>query len=146
VTAGAAEHDVAYPTSEPLTSSTPIAAVSSSHDVNRLEVIERDLAVVQQSLQQLSANQQDIARNVAALQASRDNAAQKPAPSPVSRGTPVQPRKTASTPSPVRSGALPPPPAIAQPPVNQQPPSNQASIPDPRTTLVPRPPSSIREN
>jgi hypothetical protein len=140
VTAGASEHDVAEdPARQPVTLSAATAAVPSP-ELKRLDAVVRDLSIVQQGLQQLAANQQDLARNVAALQASRENTTQKPAPSPVSRSTPVQPRKTASTPPPVRAGALPPPPEIAQPP------STQTSTPDHRTTLIPRPPSSMREN
>jgi hypothetical protein len=141
LTASAPEADVADPARHLVTPSAPTTAASPSSELERLDAIVRDLAIVQQSLQKLAANQEDLARNVAALQASRDNIKQKLSSSPVSRSTPVRPRKTPSIPPPLRADAL---PSTLVP--NAQSPSNQTTIADHRTTPVPRPPSSIRSD
>jgi len=138
--ASAPGSDVADSTRHLVTPSAPAADTSSS-ELERLDAIVRDLAIVRQGLQKLAADQEDLARNVAALQASRDNSKQKPSSSPVSRSTPANPRKTPSIPPPLRADAL---PSTLSP--NTQSPSNQTTIADHRTAPVPRPPSSIRSD
>ena len=146
LTASAPEPDAGDPARNLLTPSAPTTA-SPSSELERLDAIVRDLAIVQQGLQKLAANQEDLARNVAALQASRDNIKQKPAA--VSRSTPIPPRKTPAVQPPLRAEAIPStvsPNTQANTPPNAQPPSSQTTIADHPTASVPRPPSSIRSN
>ena len=148
LTASAPEPDAGDPARNLFTPSAP-ATASPSSELERLDAIVRDLTIVQQGLQKLVANQEDLARNVAALQASRDNIKQKPSSSPVSRSTPIPPRKTPAVQPPLRTEALPPtisPNTQANTPPNAQPPSSQTTIADHPTASVPRPPSSIRSN
>jgi hypothetical protein len=114
----------------------PATPPAPSSEAERLDAIVNELAIVRQELKQLAANHEELARNIAALQPTRETAKQKLPPSNVPRAAPSQ-RKISSTP-PLQVGPLPssPPPA---------PPTNQTAISD-HGANIPRPPSSMPEN
>jgi len=114
----------------------PATSAASSSEAQRLDAIVNELAIVRQELKQLAANHEELARNIAALQPTRETTKQKLPPSNVSRAAPSQ-RKISSTP-PLQAGPLPsaPPPA---------PPTNQTATSD-HGANIPRPPSSMPEN
>jgi len=60
--------DAALPQSAPVTQK-PAPAVTSSESVQQLEPITRDLAAVRSSLEQLAVKQEQMAQNIATLQA-----------------------------------------------------------------------------
>ena len=112
--------------------------------LQQLEAVSRELVVVHQALQQMASKQDDMARNIAALQASNDDLKKKLAPPRLTGATPVQPRKPSLTAAPAQTVgqlSLPPPPIADAPPS-----AGNRSVPDPRWPGVSRPPSGIRDN
>ena len=102
----------------------------------RLEMVVRDLAAVQASVQQLAAKQDEITRSIAELQKGKNV---RPAPLP-----PPSPRAAARTANPL-SNALPLQPANPAANADVQQPSTSTGSRDPRTQ-VPRPPLPVRGN
>jgi hypothetical protein len=102
----------------------------------RLEMVVRDLAAVQASVQQLAAKQDEITRSIAELQKGKNV---RPAPLP-----PPSPRAAARTANQL-SNALPLQPANPAANTDVQQPSTSMGSRDPRTQ-VPRPPLPVRGN
>jgi hypothetical protein len=69
-------------------------AVSSSESVQQLEPITRDLAAVRSSLEQLAVKQEQMAQNIATLQAVVEQDIKQKMSSPLpSQAVPLPPRK-----------------------------------------------------
>ena len=100
----------------------------------RLEMVVRDLAAVQASVEQLAAKQEEITRGVAGLQKDKNV---RPTSLP-----PPSPRAVARTANP-SSNALPLQPANPAANADVQQPSTSTGSRDPRTQ-VPRPPLPVR--
>jgi hypothetical protein len=111
--------DAALPQSASVTQ-TPAAAVTSPELMQQLEPMTRDLAVVRRSLEQLAAKQEQMAQNIATLQAAEQDIRQKMSSPPASQAVPLPPRKPphpAAQSSAVQSSSVPPPPLAARPPL-----------------------------
>ena len=115
--------------------------------VQQFEAVLRDLVVVQQALQQMRSKQDDIARGVAALQASNDELKKKLTSyrlTGATRATAIQPRRPPVTAAPVQTVGQ---PSVPHTTVVEGPDaSNKGSAPDARWPGVSRPPSPIRDN
>jgi hypothetical protein len=74
--------------------------------VQQLEPITRDLTVVRRSLEQLAAKQEQMAQNIATLQAAEQDIRQKMSSPPASRAAP--PRKPRRRSVPPSSSPIPP--------------------------------------
>jgi hypothetical protein len=99
--------------------SSPAAAAPSPGVLQQLEPMARDLAAVRRGLEQLAARQEQMAQNIAALQAAEQDIRQRMSSPPPSRAVPTPPRKPpqpAAQSSAVQPSSVPPPPA-AQPPL-----------------------------
>jgi hypothetical protein len=99
---------------------TPAAAATSTEVVQQLEPMARDLAAVRRSLDQLAAKQEQMAQNIATLQAVEQDIRQKMSSPPPSRAVPTPPRRPpqpATQSSAVQSSSVPAPPPPAQPPL-----------------------------
>jgi hypothetical protein len=108
--------DAALPQSAPVTQRP--APASAVELVQQLEPITRDLTVVRRSLEQLAAKQEQMAQNIATLQAAEQDIRQKMSSPPPSR--PVPPRKppeAAAQSSAVQSSSVPSPLPPARPPL-----------------------------
>jgi hypothetical protein len=95
----------------------PAAAATSPELVQQLEAIARDLAVVRNSVEQLAAKQEQMAHNIATLQAAEQDIRQKISSPPLSRAVPMPPRKPSVAPpqSATRSSSVPRPAPLPQP-------------------------------
>ena len=83
----------ALPQSVPVTQK-PAPAVTSSESVKQLEPITRDLAAVRSSLEQLAVKQEQMAQNIATLQAVVEQDIKQKMSSPLpSQAVPLPPRK-----------------------------------------------------
>jgi len=115
--------------------------------VQQFEAVLRDLVVVQQALQQMRSKQDDMARGVAALQASNDELKKKLTSyrlTGATRATAIQPRRPPVTAAPVQTVGQ---PSVPHTTVVEGPDaSNKGSAPDARWPGVSRPPSPIRDN
>jgi hypothetical protein len=111
--------NAALPQSAPLTqSAAPASAVAVGELVQQIEPITRDLTIVRRSLEQIAAKQEQMAQNIATLQAAEQDIRQKMASPPPSRpGSPRKPPEAATQPSAVQSSSVPPPPPPARPPL-----------------------------
>jgi hypothetical protein len=109
-----------------------------------LQAMARDLATVQQGMEQLKANQEQMSRDIAKLteQDARHKASLPPSPRP----TPIPARPAARRPAPAfppPQAAVqprytpPPPPPVVPPPVVVQPPVQ------PQLSSAPRPPAPV---
>ncbi len=102
------------------------AARPASPDLQQLEAMARDRAAVRQSVEQLAAGQEQMARNMARLQAAEQDIrhrilapppqpaaapARKPAPPPAQPA----PQISATPAPPAQISAAPPPPALPPP-------------------------------
>ena len=105
------------------TTKPPVVATTSPDPMQQLAPLASNLDVVRRSVEQLAAKQEQMAQNIAALQAVEEDIRQKvsstpPSPAPqaasIPQPTPPQPR---AQPSAVRSSSVPrpPPPAGPQP-------------------------------
>ena len=114
----------------------PMATADNSAELSnqRLEMVVRDLAAVQASVQQLAAKQEEITRSIAELQKGKNV---RPTALP-----PPSPRAAARTANP-SSNALPLQPANPAANADVQQPSTSTGSGDPRTQ-VPRPPLPVR--
>jgi hypothetical protein len=112
--------DAAPPPSASVTqTSAPIAAATSPESV-QLEPMARDLAVMRRSLEQLAAKQEQMAQNIATVQAIDQDIRQKMSFRPPSPAVPVPPRKPPrpnAQSSAVQSSSVPAPPPPAEPPL-----------------------------
>jgi hypothetical protein len=111
--------NAALPQSAPLTQSVaPVSAVTAGELVQQIEPITRDLTIVRRSLEQIAAKQEQMAQNIATLQAAERDIRQKMSSPPPSR--PVPPRKppeAAAQSSGVQSSSVPSPPPPGRPPL-----------------------------
>lgn len=128
------EQGAAHPTNQTAILSPPAPDVPSS-DTRRLDAIVSELSVVRQGLQQLAAKQEEMARNIATLQAAREISKDKLPPPQASRSGSSS-RKISSPPLQVDALPSSPPPA---------PPSSRPAISD-NGANIPRPPSSLPQN
>jgi hypothetical protein len=95
--------DATLPQTAPVTQGpAPASAVTSGELLQQLEPITHDLAVVRRSLEQLAAKQEQMAQNIATLQAAEQDIRQKMSSTPPPR--PAPPRK------PPAQSSVPPPP------------------------------------
>ena len=107
------------PQSAPVTQTGEAAAAVASHDlVQQLEPVVRDLAVVRHSLEQLAAKQEQMAQNIAALQATEQDIRQKMSSPPAPRAAPPRkPPQAAAPSSAVQSSSVPSPAPSTQLPL-----------------------------
>jgi hypothetical protein len=111
----------------------PAAAATSPASAQQLEAMARNLAVVRRSVEQLAAKQEQMAQNIATLQAVEQDIREKMSSPPPSRSVRVPPRKNA--------------PRVAPPQLPAQPSSVQSSsVQSPSASLPPppRPPLPVR--
>jgi hypothetical protein len=100
--------------SAPIAQTAPPAAAATTSELTQLEPIAHDLAAMRQSLEQLAAKQEQMAQNIAAMQAAEQDIRKKM----LVQTTSDQPRKPPKPPansSPAQSPARPPQPVV-QPP------------------------------
>jgi hypothetical protein len=79
----------------------------------------RDLAAMRRSLEQVAVKQEQMAQNIAALQAAEQDIRKKVSSRPLAQTNSDQPRKLPKPPansSPAQSPPAPPPPPVAQSP------------------------------
>jgi hypothetical protein len=79
----------------------------------------RDLAAMRRSLEQLAVKQEQMAQNIATLEAAEQDIKKKMSSRPLAQTISNQPRKPPKPPvnsSPARSPLAPPPPPVAQSP------------------------------
>jgi hypothetical protein len=99
------------------------AAAAPSDSVRQIETMARDLTGVRHSIEQFAARQEDMAQNIATLQAAEQDIKQKiaalprPAPAPRRKPPPAPPnaQSSAAPPSAAPSSAAPAPP-VPRPP------------------------------
>jgi hypothetical protein len=111
--------NAALPQTAPVPQSpAPALSVTAGALVQQIEPITRDLAVVRRSLEQLAAKQEQMAQNIATLQAAEQDIRQKMSSPPPSRpASPRKPPEAAAQSSAVQSSSVPPPPPAARPPL-----------------------------
>ena len=112
--------DAALPQSTPVTQTPAPTAAATSPELVQLEPMARDLAVMRRSLEQLAAKQEQMAQNIATLQAVEQDIRQKMSSRPPSPAVPVPPRKPPrpnAQSSAVQSSSVPAPPPAAGPPL-----------------------------
>ena len=100
--------------SAPIAQTAPPAAAATTSEFTQLEPIAHDLAAMRQSLEQLAAKQEQMAQNIAAMQAAEQDIRKKM----LVQTTSDQPRKPPKPPansSPAQSPARPPPPVVQSP-------------------------------
>ncbi len=107
------------PPSAPVTQTGEATAAATSQELaQQLEPVVRDLAVVRHSLEQLAAKQDQMAQNIATLQAAEQDIRQKMSSRPPPRATtPRKPPQPAAQSSAVQSSSGPSPAPSAQPPL-----------------------------
>jgi len=124
-----AAQDVTPPQSRP----GPIPPAPAGHaapaaaSMQQLDAIARNLAMVQKGIEQLSAKQEEMARNIATLQAAEQEIRSKLSPAPQARVVPLPPRKK----------------IVADGPTQLAAPSSGEPSPSPRPSPVARPPMSL---
>jgi hypothetical protein len=100
--------------SAPIAQTAPPAAAATTSEFTQLEPIAHDLAAMRHSLEQLAAKQEQMAQNIAAMQAAEQDIRKKM----LAQTTSDQPRKPPKPPansSPAQSPARPPPPVVQSP-------------------------------
>ena len=105
------------------TTKSPVVAATSTDPMQQLAPLASNLDVVRRSVEQLAAKQEQMAQNIAALQAVEEDIRQKvsstpPSPAPQAASIPQpKPPQPSAQPSAVRSSSVPrpPPPAGPQP-------------------------------
>jgi hypothetical protein len=100
--------------SVPIAQAASPAAAATASEFTQLEPIAHDLAAMRQSLEQLAAKQEQMAQNIAAMQAAEQEIRKKM----LVQTTSDQPRKPPKAPansSPAQSPARPPPPVVQSP-------------------------------
>ena len=106
------------------TTKSPVVTATSTDPMQQLAPLASNLDVVRRSVEQLAAKQEQMAQNIAALQAVEEDIRQKvsstpPSPAPQAASIPQpKPPQPKAQPSAVRSSSVPrpPPPAGLQPP------------------------------
>jgi hypothetical protein len=109
--------NAAVPQSAPIPQTAPAAAAATTPESAQLEPIARDLAAMRRSLEQLAVTQEQMAQNIAALQAAEQDIRKKMASRPLAQTISAQPRKQPKPPAnsaPAQSPPVPPPPPAAQ--------------------------------
>jgi hypothetical protein len=101
-------------------------AAPAAASMQQLDEIARNLVMVQKGIEQLSARQEQMARNIATLQAAEQDIRSKLSPVPQSKVVPLPPRKK-----------------IVDGPAQLATPSSAEPSPSPRPTPVARPPMSL---
>ena len=127
-------HDVALAQSRPGPQIPPASVGQAGPAVastQQLDSVVRNLAMVQKGLEQLGAKQEEMARNIATLQAAEQDIGSKllPAPQSSSKVVPLPPRKKIvagapaqpASPSSVEPSPSPHPTPVARPPVSLHP-------------------------
>jgi hypothetical protein len=111
--------NAALPQSAPVTqSAAPASAVTAGELAQQLEPITRELTVARRSLEQLAAKQEQMAQNIATLQAAEQDIRQKMSSPPPSRPAPPRKPPEAAAQSPaVQSSSVPSPPPPGRPPL-----------------------------
>jgi hypothetical protein len=103
------------------TTKPPVVATTSPGPVQQLEPLAFNLDIVRRGVEQLAAKQEQMAQNIAALQAVEEDIRQKmsstpPSPAPQAASTPQpNPPQPRAQPSAVRSSSVPRPPPPAGP-------------------------------
>ena len=95
------------------------AAAATTPELAQLEPMARDVAATRRSLEQFAIKQEQMAQNIATLQAATQDIKQKMSSRPLSSTISDQPRKPPKPPahsSPAQSPPVPPPPPVAQSP------------------------------
>lgn len=131
-----------------VTSNAPEAAVSAaptgpSLDVRQLEALSHDLAAVRESVEQLAAGQEQIARELAKLQTEKQDLRRRTSALPSAAATA---RKPVPPPQPAVQTSAGPPPAPAQPAPQSAVPPLASAPPPPGPALaapLPPPPDSL---
>jgi hypothetical protein len=102
-------------------------AAPAAASVQQLDAIVRNLAMVQKGIERLGAKQEEMARNIATLQAAEQDIRSKLSPAPQSRVVPLPPRKKivahgpAQLPAPPSAEPSPSPRPVARPPMSLDP-------------------------
>jgi len=111
--------NAALPQSAPVTQSAALASgVTAGELAQQLEPITRDLAVVRRSLEQLATKQEQMAQNIATLQAAEQDIRQKMSSPPPSRPAPPRKPPEAAAQSPAaQPSSVPSPPPPGRPPM-----------------------------
>ena len=107
----------AVPQSAPMPQAIAPAAATTAPELEQLEPMARDLAAMRRSLEDLAVKQEQMAENIATLQAAEQEIRQKMASR--SQAPSDQPRKRPKPPgrlSPAQSPPVPPAPPVAQSP------------------------------
>ncbi len=103
------------------TTKSPAVAATAPDPVQQLEPLASNLDVVRRSVEQLAAKQEQMAQNIAALQAVEEDIRQKmsstpPSPAPQAASIPQpKPPQPRAQPSAVQSSSVPRPPPPAGP-------------------------------
>ena len=116
---GTAQNAVAPQSSAIPQTAAPAAAAATSPEFTQLEPMTRDLAAMRRSLDQLAVKQEQMAQNIATLQAVEQEIKKKMSSRPLVQTTSDQPRKPPKPPansSPAQSPPAPSPPPVAQSP------------------------------
>ena len=95
------------------------ANAASTPELAQLEPMAGDLASMRRSIEQLAVKQEQMAQNIATLQAAAQDIRQKISTrplSPTNSDQPHKPSKPSIRSSPAQSPPVPPPPAVAQSP------------------------------
>ena len=92
----------------------PSAAAATTSEFTQLEPIAHDLAAMRRSLEQLAAKQEQMAQNIAAMQAAEQDIRKKMMAQTIS-DQPRKPPKPPANPSPAQSPVRPPPPVVQSP-------------------------------
>jgi hypothetical protein len=101
------------------TTKSPVVAATSTDPMQQLAPLTFNLDVVRRSVEQLAAKQEQMAQNIAALQAVEEDIRQKmsstpPSPAPQAASIPQpKPPQPRAQPSDVRSSSVPRPPPPA---------------------------------
>ena len=112
-----AAQNAAVPQSAPMPQATAPAAATTAPELAQLEPMAHDLAAMRRSLEELAVKQEQMAENIATLQAAEQEIKQKMASRPQAPSD--QPRKRPKPPerlSPAQSPPVPPAPPVAQSP------------------------------
>ena len=110
--------DAAPPPSASVTQTSAPTAAATSPELVQLEPMARDLAVMRRSLEQLAAKQEQMAQDIATVQAIDQDIRQKMSSRPPSPAVPPRkpPRPNGQS-SAVQSSSVPAPPPPAEPPL-----------------------------
>ena len=126
----AAVQDVALTQSRPSPQTPPASAgqvAPAAASMQQLDAIARNLALVEKGVEHISAKQEEMARNIATLQAAQQDIKSKLSPVPPAGVVPLPPRKKIVAGGQAQLAA----------------PSSAEPSPSPRPTPLPRPPISL---